>query len=175
MKALERFSDIHSHSRRGPDVVTNLPYGEEIDTAPGEAWYSVGFHPWDTAGGATPDMDFLQRLAADRRVVAIGEAGIDRLRGGDTELQREVFRRQAFLAEEVGKPLIIHCVRAWDDILALRREIRPEVEWIIHGFRGGAEQASRLLAAGLMLSLGERRAPGAEAFIPADRRYCETD
>lgn len=174
MKALARFTDIHSHSRCGADIVTNLDYGAEIATAPGEAWYSVGFHPWDTAGGAMPDMEYLRRLAADARVVAIGEAGIDRLRG-DTATQREVFRRQALLAEEVGKPLIIHCVKAWDDILALRRELKPNVEWIIHGFRGGVEQARQLLAAGFMLSLGERHAPGADDFIPSERLYRETD
>lgn len=175
MKALGNFDDIHSHSRRGPATVTNLEYGAEIDTAPGEAWYSVGFHPWDTVGGAQPDMEYLRRMASDSRVVAVGEAGIDRLRGGDAAAQREAFRLQALLAEEVGKPLIIHCVRAWDDIIALHRELKPRVEWIIHGFRGGREQARQLLAAGFMLSLGERHAPGAEDFIPEERRYRESD
>lgn len=174
MKALARFDDIHSHSRRGPAVVTNLPYGEEITTAPGEAWYSVGFHPWDTAR-SMPDMEYLRRVASDPRVVAVGEAGIDRLRGADADTQREVFRCQAILAEEVGKPLIIHCVRAWDDIMALRRQLKPAVEWIIHGFRGGAPQAAQLLRSGFMLSLGERHAPQAELFIPDERRYRETD
>lgn len=173
---LHSFSNIHSHdiAAAGHDTVVNLTPTDQI---PAKGFFSVGIHPWDTAGGA-PTLSMLKKLVAmarHKRVVAIGEAGFDRLRGGDIELQRSVFDFHARLAECVAKPLIIHAVKA-DDILAeaIRRH-RPQVEWIIHGFRGNATRARQLLRLGYSLSLGLRYNPEAKAIIPADRLYRETD
>lgn len=176
MKALARFADIHTHRRRGPDCITNLEAGQSIDTAPGEAYYSAGIHPWDT-GSPVPDYlwQWLEHIAADQRVVAIGECGLDALSGGPSEVQTEVFIRQARLAERVEKPLIIHAVRSWPQIMALRRRLCPRQTWIIHGFRGKPELARQLLAAGFDISKGTRYNPAALAVIPPDRLHRETD
>lgn len=174
--SLHSFSDIHSHdiAAAGRDTVVNLTPADQI---PAQGHFSVGIHPWTTVGDP-PSLSALKRLVAmarHKRVVAIGEAGFDRLRGGDIELQRRIFDFHARLAERVGKPLIIHAVKA-DDLLAeaIRRH-RPKVEWIIHGFRGNATRATQLLRLGFSLSLGLRYNPEALSVIPAGRLYRETD
>lgn len=66
----------------------------------------------------------------------MGEAGLDKLADASLPLQREVFEYQARLAEETDKPLVIHLVKAVDELLKLKQKIRPVKPWIIHGFRG---------------------------------------
>ena len=89
--------------------------------------YSVGIHPWDTAAHIKlSTLKQLVAMARDNRVVAIGEAGFDRMRGGDPACQAAVFDFQARLARRVGKPLIIHCVRAYDMLLAAARRHCPD-------------------------------------------------
>lgn len=176
MKALAEFTDIHSHSRRGPVILTNLPLMGVPDTAHGEAWYSVGIHPWETATVIGPDVwGWLERTAADARVAAIGECGLDALRGAPLGDQESLFLRQAKLAGRLEKPLIIHCVRAWHRLLALRKELPDTVPLIIHGFRGKPELARQLLDAGFSLSFGTKYNPATMALCPPQRLYRETD
>lgn len=173
---LEEFTDIHSHNRRGPRILTSIEPGDEINSAPGEAWYSVGIHPWSTAEaveGAT--WKELERLVADPRVIAIGEAGLDALRGGDEATQEAIFRRQAALSEKMKLPLIIHCVKRYGRIMELRKELQPRQRWIIHGFRGKPELARQLIAAGFDISLGEKYNPATAEVIPREHLFRESD
>ncbi len=173
MKILEQFSDVHSHTRRGPDIITNLEAGQEITTSPAEAWYSAGIHPWDS--DKEPDWNWLEKIVEDPRVVAVGEAGLDRLRGADLERQKKIFSSQALIAEKAGKPLIIHCVRCWAELLQLHALIKPKVKWIIHGFRGKAALAQQLLDAGMDISLGPNAPETLTQIIPPSRLHHETD
>lgn len=144
--------------------------------APG-GFYSVGIHPWASAEKiACGDLRKLVAMARDERVLAIGEAGYDRLRGGDIDVQDRLFRFHARLAARVGKPLIIHCVKSFDLLLKAARGLRPAPGmWIVHGFRGKPLLARQLLDAGLALSYGHRYNPGSMAITPPDRLYRETD
>lgn len=148
------FENIHAHGITGSRVLTSVSPGYKISTTPGEAWYSAGIHPWDTAAvAAEADWQALETLAADPRVAAIGECGLDALRGGSQEVQEKIFRRQADLAERVGKFMIIHCVRRYGLLMELHRELRPSQPWIVHGFRGKPELARQLLREGIQISL----------------------
>ena len=177
MKRLEDFADIHSHRRTDGDDgerVVNIAPGEE--TEDGRGAYSVGIHPWATdkpVDAAT--IEALRIAAADPRVVAIGETGIDALRGGSADYQEEIFRLHARLAEELGKPLIIHAVRSFPRLIGLRKELKPSARWIIHGFRGKAALARELLRHGFDLSFGEHFNAEAAAAVPDDRKFYETD
>lgn len=167
-------ADIHTHNpAAGPDAIINV----EPDAAglpPAPCRLSTGVHPWRSEEADTL-WPLVEALAADPRVVAIGECGIDRLRGASMEAQTRLLEQHARLAEATGKPLIIHCVRAWGELLGVRGRVRPTVPWIVHGFRGGPGLARRLLDAGMHLSLGERFDPATAAIIPADRLHIETD
>ena len=172
-----QITDIHTHRADARDAIISIgPDGTMRDGL----YYSVGIHPWDTQQYADPvrraeALARLESMARDPRVLAIGEAGMDTLRGGDLDMQQSLFESQARLAEQVGKPMILHVVRAYDRLLASRRRLSPVQPWIIHGFRGGPEQARQLLAHGLHLSLGTRYNPDTLAVIPPDRLHRETD
>ncbi len=120
-------------------------------------------------------MSMLDNIATRNDVAAIGETGIDRLRGASEEIQTHIFIHHIKLAEHTGKPLIIHCVKALDIILRLHKEHRPSSPWIIHGFRGNAETARQITSRGIYLSLGEKFNPDAILNIPPHLLLAETD
>ncbi len=156
------YYDIHTHQRpiHGEDIaIVNKIVGptEEMrpDPLPDTAIRSYGIHPWYIYN-VRRQMERLRDLASGPGVVAIGEAGLDTLAGSSMDLQKEAFRAQANLAEELHKPLIIHCVRAWADLIAYKKALKPGMPWIIHGFRGKGELASQLAHLGFYLSFGDR-------------------
>jgi len=169
-------TDFHTHRLdAGPDAITSIDPVRALTfiTADNSIPVSIGIHPWDTV--QEPDFDLIEQIAAMTQVVAIGETGLDKLRGAPLTRQTDIFRRHIELSERLGKPLIIHCVKAWEELLRLKKEMKPQQNWGIHGFRGGPEQALQLTASGLYLSLGCHFNPYTAAAIPADRLLAETD
>ena len=165
--------DIHTHRTDAREAVISV---NPWEFAPVEGLcYSVGIHPWQAARAAEADFDRLAECAKADNVLMIGECGIDKLRGGDLSMQTGVLERHIALSEQVGKPLVLHCVRASNELCRLRRLLRPSMPWIVHGFRGNARVASQLLDAGFYLSYGERFNPEALAITPADHLLAETD
>lgn len=153
----EKVDDFHTHVPRTPRAIINTRPGEKRE--PGFL-YSAGIHPWNSAICTENDFKALFVDANRQEVVAIGECGMGLKRGLEFEIQQEVFVRQAEIAEKVGKPLLIHCVRAAHRILDLHKQLRPQrSQWIIHGFRGKPELARQLTRAGIYISLGERFNP----------------
>ncbi len=176
MTDLHRFADIHTHdtacSTDGTAIV-NITPGDPM--LPGGT-YSIGIHPWETGRHITlAQLKALVAAARDERVVAIGECGFDSLRGGGMDVQRRLFDFHAKLAHRVGKPVIIHAVRANDELFDAPRRHPGHTEWIIHGFRGKPQLARQLVRAGYSISLGSRHHPDTPAAIPPHRLYHETD
>lgn len=177
--------DIHTHNLAAPAgaAVVNMPrqWLEDPSTAtlrPG-VLYSAGVHPWWTACEADlpPLLAGLDAWTGHPQVVAIGECGLDRLHGANLDRQCDIFTRQIRLATATARPLIIHCVKAYDLLLRLRKTVTggSAVPWIIHGFRGRPALARQLLAAGCCLSYGSRYNAESCALTPPDRRLHETD
>lgn len=174
--------DIHAHyipRKLDGQSIISLSVGEPMPEWEGrgsEPFLSVGLHPWQVAQRWEHLVDsLLLPWVEDSRVVAVGEAGLDYLRVGDRELQVAAFTRQARLAEEYGKPLIVHCVKAWDDLVRLHRQLAPSVPWILHGFRGKSVQATQMLREGFYLSFGEHYHAEALGACPTDRLFMESD
>lgn len=71
--------------------------------------------------------------------------------------------------------MILHVVKAFPEIMALRKSLKPTQQWIIHGFRGKPQLAESLLRAGFDISLGEHFNPASAAIIPPSRLFAETD
>lgn len=165
--------DIHTHRIDAREAVISVnPW--EFNPVEG-LYYSVGIHPWQVGRATDADFDRLAECARSDNVLMIGECGIDKLRGGDLPMQMSVLERHIALSEQVCKPLVLHCVRASNELCRLRRQLRPSMPWIVHGFRGNARVASQLLDAGFYLSYGERFNPEALAITPADHLLAETD
>jgi TatD DNase family protein len=154
-----RYIDFHSHRAEGEElalVIKNLFAGEEVpESLPPSIYFSAGIHPWHLTGGnATELMAALKRTIEHPRIIAVGEAGFDSLKGPSGKIQYDVFIYQAQLAEVFNKPVVIHAVRSWDILRKAKKEVDPSVKWIIHGFRGKAQLASDLVSEGFMISLG---------------------
>jgi len=109
------------------------------------------------------------------QVLALGEAGADKLTESSLPFQLEVFELQARLAMKVNKPLVIHLVKATAEILTLKRTLLPTNPWIIHGFRGKATLAAEFIRHGFYLSFGEKYQEEALLLTPAERLFIETD
>ena len=139
--------------------------------------YSVGIHPWRVGECTEDDFRQLDTLARRQDVVAIGEAGIDLQHKGAAPMYRQLqaFRRQIALSEEVGKPLVIHDVKAHDVVLALHKEYSPRQPWIIHGFRGKPSVLRMLMRPGVYFSFGEKYNVETLRAIPATLLLAETD
>ena len=173
---LHRFTDIHAHTARGPEILTSVEPGVERTGELGEAWYSVGIHPWSTTEAPSQHtLDLLREAMTDPRVVAVGECGLDKLRGGSQQAQEELFKLHVDLSEQYSKPLIIHCVGRYGRLIELHRRIAPRQLWIVHGFTGKPELARQLVAEGFGLSLGARSPRGLDDIIPACKRFRESD
>ncbi|MDR0574118.1 MAG: TatD family hydrolase [Tannerella sp.] len=131
-------------------------------------YYAAGVHPWYIdnihADIANDLFAKVRKYARLPEIAAIGETGLDKITAtteNDFILQQELFLSHAHLSEKVKKPLIIHCVKAWDELLRIRKSIKPSMPWIIHGFRGKKTLATQLLNAGLFLSFGIHHNTGA--------------
>lgn len=170
--------DIHTHKREvGSEGKSIINYQLLKDSSFLEGhYYSVGIHPWNlTASNFDQQRDFLIELLPNKQVVAIGEAGLDKLTETPMALQTQAFAMQIQLSETYGLPLIIHCVKAMDQLLAAKKQFQPRQPWIWHGFRGKPEQAMQLLKQGFYLSLGEYYPDETMRLIPDDRLFLETD
>ena len=173
--------NFHTHDLTAPmPAIINMPqewllHPEEA-TLRADATYSVGVHPWWTAEECLDILiEGVRFWTLHPQVVRIGECGLDKLKGGAIDVQERVFIEQVELSERLKKPLTIHCVKAFDRLLGLRKQLRPTQCWVIHGFRGKSELAHQLLAAGCDLSFGTLYNEAAFNLCPPDRRYRETD
>ena len=179
------YYDIHTHNP--PMLSSEIKAIVSVDIRkpfkPCAPWYSVGIHPWyiDNNDMETTDRLFekVREYARLPMVVAIGETGLDRItakKTGDYQLQLTLFNLHARLSEEVKKPLIIHCVRAWNELLHIHQSVKPAMPWIVHGFRGKEPLAAQLLNAGFYLSFGLRyHKASLKAAWTKNRLLTETD
>ena len=143
---------------------------------------SAGVHPHEARTLDAAALGEVARLCREPEVVALGEIGLDYAVTGDSVLrtaQRHWFEQQMELAADRSLPVIIHCVRAYNDLIPILRHY-PHVTPVIHGFTGSPELAERLLQAGGYLSFGHRTAASpktrqALAAVPVDRVFFETD
>lgn len=138
--------------------------------------YSLGLHPWHLDSHTLADSLLrLENMARATGVAAIGECGLDALRGAPMWVQVNAFKAQALIAERLRKPLIIHDVKCHEGILGVHRDVAPSVPWIIHGFRGKPSVAAMFLSRGIALGFGERFNAETLRLVPSSMIYAETD
>ena len=113
--------------------------------------------------------------AADKRVLVIGECGLDKHSQVSLEIQIKLFEMQIRLSERLKKPLIIHCVGHFNELFELKKQLQPQQLWIIHGFRGKPELAKQAIKAGFALSFGGNFNPESVAVTPLEKLFVETD
>jgi TatD DNase family protein len=185
LPAAEDYIDIHTHGACQVAGIFSVEVlmaheGKEPEDLPGLA-YTYGIHPWylDESGHDTL-ISSVKKITANPLVIAVGEAGFDKIKGPSMELQRKTFEEQVLIAEEYKKPVVVHCVRAWDELLAVNKKMRPRMPWLVHGFRGKRDLAFQLIEKGMYLSFWfdfilKPESSQLVRSLPADRIFLETD
>ena len=144
---------------------------------------AAGIHPEDCAGCTAADFSAIRDLCREKKVVAIGEIGLDYYwaENPPKEFQQMVFRRQLELALELELPVIVHDREAHQDCLSIVRE-HPQVTGVYHCYSGSLEDAKVLVKLGWMLSFtgvitykNARKAPDILRWLPLERLMLETD
>lgn len=179
------YIDIHTHHSDysgGIYAVENIMAHEGTDPGTISAGaFTAGIHPWHlNENNSEKLLEFIRNISGNSNLIAFGEAGFDKLRGPSIDLQKSVFAEQVKIAGENGKPLVIHCVRAWNELLAAHKNMKPLTPWLVHGFRGKKELALQLIKRGMYLSFWfdfVMRSESAELlrFVPKGRIFLETD
>ena len=166
--------DFHTHRTDADRAIISVD-PHEFAPIPGR-WYSVGYHPWNILEDLSEDdYALLEQCARHPQVLAIGETGLDTLRGAPIAVQETAFTRHLQVADAVGKPVVVHSVRTAQRILDVRRVAGSQVRLAIHGMRANEHVARLLLDAGCYLSFGSRFNPAALRITPHDRLLIETD
>ena len=178
------FVDIHTHTPRSDDKLIQIVNLNLEATCPEQGYYSYGIHPW-----ALDDADFqteeafalLEKKLQSPNVLALGEAGLDKMHKDSFEQQIVVFERQIELSEALNKPMILHDVKSHNEILTLRKKHKAKQPWILHGFNGTEQDIQQLTGQGLYLSVGEsllyseRKIYNSFKYIVLDHIFLETD
>ena len=159
-------------SRRAVGLARRYPF----------VYAAVGVHPEDCGNWTEGDLAELRALAAQPKVVAIGEIGLDYYwKDNPRELQQRVFRSQLALARELDLPAVVHDREAHGDCMDIVREF-PGVRGVFHCFSGSAEMACELVRLGWMISFtgvltykNARKAVEAAQAVPLERIMIETD
>ncbi|MDO4180033.1 MAG: TatD family hydrolase [Bacteroidales bacterium] len=164
--------DIHTHHPSAEGIRSLSP---EAFTPADNGYFSVGIHPWEAEKAGEREWGLLEQAIQHPSVLAIGEAGLDKVTTAGFACQQEVFARQIRLSEAVEKPLVIHCVRAFNELIVLKRKHKPRMPWVVHGFRNNANIGRQLLQEGIFFSLGEKYHPDVLPLLPPERLLAETD
>lgn len=174
------FINTHTHSQVYDAKVELVNLSLNATDKPN--YYSYGLHPWHLEKETCYEqLETLRRVAYEQRCLAIGECGLDKLSGVDFDLQQELFIEQIKLANLISKPLIIHCVKAFNELINCLNLNDNKVPVIIHGFNNNENIARVLVNEGYCFSFGKALlgydSNAAKAIIKVGRKniFLETD
>ncbi|WP_026601335.1 TatD family hydrolase [Methylomonas sp. 11b] len=185
LNATDIYINIHCHQTGAKKSLEMINIAtQDFDAAAAQnGFFSLGLHPWDLHRQDTETaLSKISTASHHPKLLAIGECGLDKTIDAPLAVQTAAFFAQIKLAHQLGKPLIIHCVRAFNELIQIKKSSQnSKVAWIIHGFKGKPALAEQLLKHGFYLSFGAALMdPGSHAgaalrSIPLDRLFLETD
>lgn len=180
MKGQFQYIDFHTH-RIADDAEVFSLYNQIIGQQEEfKLLRSSGIHPWYVSKENAIELkQILSELAYTSEIMAIGECGLDKVCSTPMEIQTDVLRFQIDLANQSKKPLIIHCVRAYQEVTSLLKSMDNSVPVIFHGFNKHYQLANELLNAGYYISFGKslyhERTQHVLTQCPINRIFLETD
>lgn len=175
------FFNFHTHQFTNQPNILELvnQYPNEFDIS--IPFYSIGIHPWYIVDERIEaDLKIIEEKLQTENCLALGECGLDKRIEIPLEEQIIVFEKQLVLAEKHKKPVVIHCVAAFQEVIEIKKKLKISVPMIIHGFSKNSQVANQLIAAGFYISFGKYllRNPELKTVfqqIPNDRFLLETD
>jgi len=178
---MTKFINLHTHKFSNLsdviEVVNQYPweFGTSIPN------YSIGIHPWYIdENRLESDLEIIKEKLQLSECLALGECGLDKRVEIPLDLQLSVFKKQLEIVKQTNKPVVLHCVAAYDEVIAIKKEMNIENPMIIHGFSKNEQVAKSLLNNGFYLSFGKYvlRNPDLEkvfTFAPENQILLETD
>lgn len=174
------FWDVHAHFN--PEKSTNNRIFSLLsENDPKDFPFTIGLHPWYLSN-ATHFLHDWRSWVHHPNCVAIGECGLDKNIEVNLEQQIKVFKTHVELSESMHKPLIIHVVKAHQEILSIHQDLKPKQQWIIHGFTKNEQLAKDYIHRNIALSLDQKlivnmedRARKLLNIIPNDLLFLESD
>lgn len=173
--------NIHTHKSTNQENVLEIvnQYPNEFDDS--AKYFSIGIHPWYIDVDQLDEhLQSIEEKLQLKNCLALGECGLDKRIETPLGIQTEVFEKQLVLAIKYQKPVILHCVSAYQEVIEIKKRLNIEVPMIIHGFSKNIQVAKSLLDNGFYLSFGKyllRNPELASVFeqIPNNRFFLETD
>ena len=181
-----QYIDFHTHTipddKQHVRAIVSCVAPEPLEKYENGNLFSYGIHPWYTNGQDLGKLlENVREMAHFNKVVAIGEAGLDKVKGPPMGEQKKIFCYHIEISEAMKKPLIIHSVKANNEVLRLRKKMSPLQPWILHGFSGHPQEMQQMVEAGFYLSFGPKilyhnnKASESLAKVPDNRFFLETD
>lgn len=178
---MTKFINLHTHQFSNlsdvMEVVNQYPW--EFDASVPN--YSIGIHPWYIdENRLETDLEIIKEKLQLSDCLALGECGLDKRIEIPLDLQISVFKQQLEIVKLTNKPVVLHCVAAYDEVIAIKKEMKIENPMIIHGFSKNEQVAQSLLKNGFYLSFGKyllRNSDLEKVFIfaPENQILLETD
>ncbi len=176
------YIDFHTHKRvemHNAEVVEIISMHKDVKNR--EGWFTLGFHPWWLHETLSDDdlQNMKSSLASDELCLALGECGLDGLKGASTQIQEKNFELQLALADEMKAPVIIHCVRRYDRLLQIRKNWLHQ-SWVVHGYRRNKILTQQMLDENIKVSVSPFEGAN-ESFVetlqylPDTAFFLETD
>jgi TatD DNase family protein len=168
------FVNIHTHSHQNEGIY--ILNGSDLSDK--NYYFSFGLHP-NKSQNLNFEAEIFEKQTTDLNCIAIGECGLDKNISIKLEQQMALFKKQIDISEKVQLPMIIHCVKAWNEILEIKKELKPNQPWIYHGFRK-SNLTESVLKSGCYISIGtaiifDKKLQQSIQKIPLEKLFLETD
>jgi len=175
------FVNIHTHNLiKNADVINlvNVDQFEVVNNGP----FSLGIHPWKALDISYADLEkvVLSKMQ-NPNFLAMGECGLDRIHKINFEVQKKVFEKQILLALSINKPLLIHCVKAYDEVYDLKKKRASTLPFIFHRYNASIDQFIKLNSLHCYFSFGSELLNPTEKVktiikqVPINTVFFETD
>lgn len=129
------YVDVHTHQLNRSINSISIKNYFPTDVFETDSYYSAGIHPWFLdINSIENDLFLIENQLKNQNCIAIGECGLDRMCKTDFEIQKIVFTQQLQLANKYQKPVIIHCVKAHQELIEIVKKEHINVPLILHGF-----------------------------------------
>ena len=176
-----KFVNLHTHFYTNSDSVLEIvnQYPNEFSTE--IPHYSIGIHPWHIDDIRwNDDLKIIKDKLSLKECIALGECGLDKRIDKIYNKQIEIFESQLNLLHEVSKPVILHCVASFDEVISCKKNSQLTSPFILHGYSKNYQVAKQVLNQDFYLSFGKyllRNPELSEVFrkIPNEKIFLETD
>ena len=180
------FLNFHAHQQAPAEdeiVIQSLFLQDDLITKHSDKiFFTAGLHPWHADQlSESKIIDRLEKLIQNKSIIAVGETGLDKLKGADWETQKNVFRAHIKIANKYNLPLIVHSVKSHNEVLKLKIDLGSKVPWVIHHFNGSKQIALDFIHHGFYLSVSHHinnnnsKLSGYLGELPINKIFLETD